>query len=70
MTLNERQKFLIDMIDKNSKSYLGLYKKYHESLTEVSVFESEKLRNEIDEYRKVIISCYEELRKLVKLRKI
>jgi hypothetical protein len=70
MALSERQKFLFEMMEKNSKSYSGLYKKYHESLSEVSIYESEKLRNEMDEYRKVVISCYEELRKLVKLRRI
>ncbi len=65
MGLNERQKFLSNKVVKNTKSYLELYKKYHDSLMKISVSESEQLREIMMQYRNAVDSAYKELWKLI-----
>ncbi len=65
MGLNERQKFLSNKVVKNTKSYLELYKKYHDSLMKISVSESEQLREIMMRYRNAVDSAYKELWKLI-----
>jgi hypothetical protein len=65
MELSERQKDLSKKVERNTKSYLELYKKYHGLLEKISVSESEQLREMMMRYRNAVDSAYKELWQLI-----